>query len=236
MRFRPVRIAAPTLYFEYVSVSGADDAIEAKILLGDQAGVGWHWGSNLVFEHGLGGERENEYELTLGLARTIVDETIAPGFLTILSRIPLEIYQGGRRLGTSEDEKISLPPGTHRLTFVNPRFGFRSEMNVEIKAGEVSAFNVSPPIGRVSVKTDPGTEIFVEGEKVAVGPMSELELPVGMREITVRHPELGEKSVRVDVKRDQTNEITLTLASPVASSTSRPRLAPLSAPPAPRTK
>lgn len=69
----------PTMYLEYVSRNSQSDKIEGKLLLGDELAEGWHFGSNLVFEHELGGALENEYELTLGLARTIVDETFSLG-------------------------------------------------------------------------------------------------------------------------------------------------------------
>lgn len=69
----------PTLYFEYVSRDAEADKVEYKLLFGDELGEGWHFGSNLVFEHELDGAGENEYELTAGLARTIVDEKFSLG-------------------------------------------------------------------------------------------------------------------------------------------------------------
>lgn len=69
----------PTLYFEYVQRSAQDDKVEAKLLMGDELAVGWHWGSNLVYEAELGGAREHEYGLTLGVSHTIVDERFSLG-------------------------------------------------------------------------------------------------------------------------------------------------------------
>jgi hypothetical protein len=69
----------PTLYFEYVSRDAEADKLEYKLLLGDELGEGWHFGSNLVFEHELGGALENEYELTAGIARTVIDEKFSIG-------------------------------------------------------------------------------------------------------------------------------------------------------------
>lgn len=69
----------PTLYAEYVERSEESDKYEAKLLLGDELAPGWHWGSNLVYERELGGELENEYELTFGLARTLIDEQLSLG-------------------------------------------------------------------------------------------------------------------------------------------------------------
>ena len=69
----------PTVYFEYVSRNAQADKVEYKLLLGDELSEGWHFGSNLVFEHELDGAGENEYELTMGLARTMIDEKLSLG-------------------------------------------------------------------------------------------------------------------------------------------------------------
>ncbi len=69
----------PTAYLEYVSRNGQADKLETKLLLGAELAPGWHFGSNLVFEHELGGALENEYELTAGLAHTLVDERFSLG-------------------------------------------------------------------------------------------------------------------------------------------------------------
>jgi len=69
----------PTLYFEYVERNAQADKVEYKLLLGDELGEGWHFGSNLVFEHELDGAGENEYELTTGLSHTIIDEKFSMG-------------------------------------------------------------------------------------------------------------------------------------------------------------
>ncbi len=69
----------PTVYAEYVERSGESDKVEFKLLLADELGRGWHFGSNLVFEHELGGELENEYGLTLGLAHSVIDNEFSLG-------------------------------------------------------------------------------------------------------------------------------------------------------------
>lgn len=69
----------PTTYFEYVSRGGAADKLEAKLLLGDEVAPGWHFGTNLVYEHEIGDALESEYGLTVGIARTIVDEKLSLG-------------------------------------------------------------------------------------------------------------------------------------------------------------
>ena len=96
------------------------------------------------------------------------------------------------------------------------------------------------------LKTAAGAEILMDGQSLGTAPLGELEVPVGVHNIVVRHPELGDKRVTVDIKRDQSQDITVPFGSspPVdtrkpeppkpATPRTQPRLAPLSAPPAPR--
>ena len=69
----------PAMYLEYVSRNAQSDKVEGKLLLGDELGEGWHFGTNLVFEHELGGALENEYGLTMGIAHTMIDEKFSLG-------------------------------------------------------------------------------------------------------------------------------------------------------------
>ena len=69
----------PTFYLEWVNLYDSPDKIEPKLLLGGQLAEGWHGGLNLVAELEMGGEREYEYEVTSGVAHTIVDSRMSLG-------------------------------------------------------------------------------------------------------------------------------------------------------------
>jgi hypothetical protein len=69
----------PTLYVEYTSHNDDYSQLEGKILLGGNITSGWHWGSNLVLEHTLGGNQENSNEWTLGISHTLRDRKFALG-------------------------------------------------------------------------------------------------------------------------------------------------------------
>lgn len=75
----------PTFYLEWVAIDSAPDHVEGKLLLGDQLAPGLHWGANLVFEHEMGGEQTNAYELTVGLSHTVRDEKLSIGAETKLA-------------------------------------------------------------------------------------------------------------------------------------------------------
>lgn len=79
----------PTLYLEYILWNNqpgaeADQAaasVEGKLLLGDDLGDYWHWGSNLFCKHTLNGS-VLETGVTLSVFRTIVDGALSAGFAT----------------------------------------------------------------------------------------------------------------------------------------------------------
>ena len=69
----------PTLYGEIVHRDSEADVIEAKLLFGDEIRPGLHWGTNLVYEHEMGGDQENVYELTAGVSQVIRDSKLSIG-------------------------------------------------------------------------------------------------------------------------------------------------------------
>lgn len=81
--------ANPTLYLEYIlwnnqpgaEADGAPASLEGKLLLGDDLGDFWHWGSNLFCEHTLNGS-VLETGVTLSVFRTIIDGRLSAGAAT----------------------------------------------------------------------------------------------------------------------------------------------------------
>ena len=77
----------PTAYLEWNEVSSAPDHVEAKLLLGGEITSGWHWGSNLVWEHEVSGAQENSNEWTTGISYTAVDSKVGVGVETQLALV-----------------------------------------------------------------------------------------------------------------------------------------------------
>jgi hypothetical protein len=86
----------PTLYAEWKNENNAPDHFEGKLLLGGQIASGWHWGSNLVWEHTMGGDQENSNEWTVGVSRTVRDSKFDLGFETQLALVDALTGNGGR--------------------------------------------------------------------------------------------------------------------------------------------
>ncbi len=77
----------PTIYLEWKNESEAPDHFESKLLLGGQIASGWHWGSNFVWEHELGGQQENSNEWTVGISHTVRDTKFDFGLETQLALV-----------------------------------------------------------------------------------------------------------------------------------------------------
>jgi hypothetical protein len=154
----------------------------------------------------------------------------------VFSRIPLDLYSEGRKIGTTDERQVMLPPGRHRVEMINSRFNYRSEVTFDITSGQLTSHTVSLPSGRLRVRSAPGAQVWIEGEHVGAVPLGDIPVPIGTREVVVRHPQFGERRQSVEVTSGAPTEVTIALDNEPAPTpvTSTPRLAPLSAPPAPR--
>ena len=77
----------PTIYLEWKNENAAPDHFEGKLLLGGAIASGWHWGSNLVWEHEMGGPQENSNEWTTGISHTVRDTKFDFGVETQLALV-----------------------------------------------------------------------------------------------------------------------------------------------------
>lgn len=84
----------PTLYAEWVSVNAGFDHAEGKLLLGDEFGPRWHWGTNFVWEEELGGERERSLEMTNAISYTLFDSRFSFGVEDKFAWIDTEVDRG----------------------------------------------------------------------------------------------------------------------------------------------
>jgi PEGA domain len=166
--------------------------------------------------------------------RTVARYEITAGFLSVSSKIPLEVLDGSRKLGTSDEGHVQLAPGQHKVRLVNKRYGYHEEAEFTIKAGEIFAHTVTLPESSLHITTESGAEVFIDGEQAGTAPLAALQVPIGSREVMVRHPQFGERRQSVDVVAGQPTELNVNLQGANTPRTP-PRLAPLSMPPERRT-
>jgi hypothetical protein len=116
-------------------------------------------------------------------------------------------------IGTTEESRLMLSPGKHDLTLVNRELGYRASRTVEIEPGEVRSITLDPR-GPASFNASPWAEVFIDGRKVGDTPIANLQLPLGIREVTFRHPQYGERRMPVTVKGDSAAAISIDFTKP----------------------
>ncbi len=142
-----------------------------------------------------------------------------------------EVYEGTKKIGVSSDGHIALTPGRHKVTLINGRFKYRTDVELNVKAGEITTHAVELPLGTLTVNTAPGAEIFVDGERMGSAPLAAFPAAIGGREVLVRHVDLGERRLTVDVVPGKATEVNILYEGATGGPRAQPKLAPLSMPP-----
>ena len=146
--------------------------------------------------------------------RTVkLDIPIFSGWIGIYAPFVVEVAEAGKVIGTTEEPRLMLSPGRHELTLVNRELGYSSAHSVEIEPGEVKSISIDPR-GTVNLNAIPWAEVWIDGRKAGDTPLANLQLPLGIREITFRHPELGERRISVTVKAGAPAAVSVDFSKP----------------------
>ena len=121
------------------------------------------------------------------------------GWIAVKAPVSMEIYEGGRLLGTTESPKIMLAVGRHDIELVNETLGYRATKAVQVPPGKVAPLNVELPQGVINVNASPWAEIWIDGRRVGETPIGNLPISIGPHEVVFRHPQFGEKRQAVSV-------------------------------------
>ena len=131
------------------------------------------------------------------------------GGLTVTSRIDLQVFEGGKALGSTA-APLALAEGTHSLELVNETLGFRHTQSVTVRGGRMLTLNIDVPKGRLSINAIPWADVDINGTAAGQTPLANVLLPIGTHQITFRHPELGTRTQTVVVKVDGSSKVTQT--------------------------
>jgi len=115
------------------------------------------------------------------------------GWISLNTPFPVQVQEAGRVVGTSEIERIMLPPGSHQLDFVAAEFGFRQTSEVRISAGRGAPVSLTMPRVAMNINALPWAEVFIDGTRIGDTPLANVMETIGEHEIVFRHPQLGEK-------------------------------------------
>jgi hypothetical protein len=140
--------------------------------------------------------------------RAVTSELMVSGWLTVFSRVPLEVQIDGRRVGASGDQ-IALSPGRHKVTFVNRQWNVRETRTIEVQAGSIASHTVKLPSGTLHVEAPAGAEVWVDSQRVGEAPLRGAAVGIGTHEVVVRHPAFGERRETVEVQAGAPVTVTL---------------------------
>lgn len=124
---------------------------------------------------------------------TTVKVPVFPGWMKVFSPFDLQIFEGGRLLGSSDVDRIMLRAGRHTIEFVNEELGYRVARQVNITPGDLAPVSIELPNGTLQVDAPPGFEVWLDGERVGETPLAPLEVSLGTHEVRLKHPEAGER-------------------------------------------
>jgi hypothetical protein len=163
-------------------------------------------GEHVVILEGPGGSVRQPVMIEGGgTASLVVPMTVpdpaaaASGWLSVTSPIELQIREGERVLGTSLTDRIMLPVGRHEVELVNEGLGFRASRSVQVTAGKLVAVSVDLPNGTIALNALPWADVWLDGERIGETPIGNLPVRIGVHEVVLKHPELGEQRHRLTV-------------------------------------
>jgi hypothetical protein len=142
-----------------------------------------------------------------------VDISIFSGWVAIFAPIVLDVSVNGRSLGTTELDRLMLPPGRHELTLSNKELGYKVVKEIEVEPGEVRSVTIEPK-GEVSFNAIPWAEVLMDGSKLGDTPIANVRVPLGLREFVFKHPQYGERRVSASIRADQPTAIAVDFTRP----------------------
>ena len=110
------------------------------------------------------------------------------GWIAITAPADLQVYEGGRLVGSSRTDRIMVAVGRHELEIVNETLGYRAVRTVDVAPGLVAAVKPDWPKGSLAVNALPWAEVSIDGERVGETPIGSVAVPIGTHEIVFRHP------------------------------------------------
>jgi eukaryotic-like serine/threonine-protein kinase len=172
-----------------------------------------------VFSRGGAVERR----VTIGAGQTLALVLEAPagrssapagpvsGWVHVDAPFPVQIFEGGSLVGTSDSERVMMSAGGHVLELVNATLGYRVLGKVVVTPGAVTPLAVEVPKAAVHVNAQPWAEVSVDGRSVGETPLANLLLPLGSHEVVFTHPDLGRRAQTITVKAAGVNRVSVDL-------------------------
>jgi hypothetical protein len=157
-------------------------------------------GDHVVSVRGDAGTASQPITIEAGVAASVMltlakAEPAAPlsGWIGVATKFPVQVWESGALIGTSDTEKVMVTAGRHELELKNDTLGYSAKRTVTVAPGKVSTLSIDAPLGALAVNAQPWAEVWIDGAKVGETPLGNLSLPIGSHDVVFRHPELGEQ-------------------------------------------
>jgi hypothetical protein len=137
-----------------------------------------------------------------------VEVPLFSGWVAIFAPVVLEVSEGAKSIGTTDDGRLMLSPGRHDLTFTNKELGYKSKQAVDIDSGEVKSITVDAR-GTVNFNAVPWAEVWIDGTKAGDTPLANEQVQLGTREIVFKNPEFGERRSTITVRADEVGAVSV---------------------------
>jgi hypothetical protein len=104
---------------------------------------------------------------------------------------------------------MPLTAGAHRLVLRNDEVGFEQSRNVTMTAGKTLSLSIDLPRQQVAVNAAPWADVWADGQHVGQTPIGNVPLSPGPHALVFRHPQLGERSVRLLVRANEPGRVSV---------------------------
>jgi hypothetical protein len=137
------------------------------------------------------------------------------GWVSVSAAVPLQIFEKGKLVGSTESDRILVPAGDHSFEFTNAALGFRESQDVKITPGVDKRLTIDLPQAPISINATPWAQVWLDGRELGTTPIGDLTTTIGSHELVFRHPQFGERRlttvvttreparVAVDMRRSQ---------------------------------
>ena len=117
----------PTAYAEYKWRDTDVDTVEAKLLLGDEFGRGWHWGANAVYEADLGGEDTVELAGSAAVSYALMDRRLSLGVEAVYASESVKDARGEPENSLNIGPSLQWRPTDNSHVDIVPLFGLTED-------------------------------------------------------------------------------------------------------------
>lgn len=177
-------------------------------------------GSHRVEVHSAAGVLSRTVEIVAGQTASVIvtaSATAPPpgaGWMAVASPIPLQLFESGDLIGTSDSPRIMLPAGRHSITVTNQALGYSDTKAVQVPANGSATLKIDLPRAPVSLNALPWAQAWIDGVAVGETPIGNHQVTIGSHEVVFRHPDLGERRQTVTVTAGAPARVSVDMRKP----------------------